>query len=80
MTAPTRIVTTTVRIKGGTLPALSVKTKDGVPKDKITECISCLQEVETEAPVCVGDVIVEDIAGTGVSVVATKSIERYEEL
>lgn len=80
MTQPTRIVTTTVRIRGGNLPALSVKTKDGIPKDKISECILRLQEVEIEAPVHIGDVIVEDIAGTGIDVVATKSMERCEEL
>ena len=78
-TAPTRIVTTTVRIKGGVLPALSVKTQDGIPKNKVFECIQALQDVEVEAPVHIGDIIFADIAGTGIPVIATKEVEKCME-
>lgn len=79
MTDPTRIVTTTVRVKGGTLPALSVKTQDGVPKNKVLECIQSLRKVEVEAPVHIGDVVLADIVGTGVDVVATKEVPKCTE-
>ena len=35
VTAPTRIVTTTVRVTGGVLAAVSCKTQTDIPKDKI---------------------------------------------
>jgi len=75
MTDPTRIVTTTVRVKGGSLLAASVKTKEGIPKNKISECMQRLQKVEIEAPVHIGDIILTDVAGTGIDVVATKEVK-----
>ena len=74
VTNPTRIVTSTVRIKGGTAEMVSVKTKTDIPKNKIFECIRNLKGIEVSAPVHIGDVIVADVAGTGVDIVATKNI------
>ena len=75
VTAPTRIVTSTVKVTGGNAPTVSVKTKSDIPKDKIFDCVRALKEVETKAPVAIGDVILADAAGTGVDVVATKAVE-----
>lgn len=55
---------------------VSVKTKEDVPKEKVLDCVRVLKEVTVEAPVRIGDVIVEDVAGTGVSIVATKDVRR----
>ena len=75
VTNPTRIVTSIVRVIGGRIPMASGKTKSDFPKSKIFECVNALQNVQVEAPVHIGDVIVENVAGTGVSVVATKNVE-----
>lgn len=72
VTNPTRIVTSTVRVEGGTSDMVSVKTKTDIPKNKIFACMEGLKGVCVKAPVHIGDVIVENIAGTGVDVVATK--------
>ena len=74
LTNPTRIVTSTVRVSGGKLAMVSVKTQSDIPKDKIFDCVKALKDVEVPAPVKIGDVIVENIAGTGVSVIATKNV------
>lgn len=75
VTNPTRIVTSTVRVAGGEADMVSVKTKEDIPKGKIAECIKALKDVQVQAPVHIGDVIVTDIAGTGVDIVATKNIK-----
>lgn len=75
---PTRIVTTTVFVKGGTIPVVSVKTKSDIPKDKIRDCIKTLKTISVTAPVHIGDVVVSDVAGTGVDVVATKEVVLSE--
>lgn len=75
-TDPTRIVTSTVKVKNGSRPVVSVKTKEDVPKGKIKECMEELKRVETEAPVRIGDIILKNVAGTGVDIVATKNINR----
>lgn len=74
MTNPTRIVTTTVRVTGGRLAMVSVKTASDIPKGKIFDCVKALAEVEIPAPVSIGQIILPDAAGTGVAVVATKNV------
>ena len=76
LTNPTRIVTTTVRVSGGTLAMASVKTESDIPKGKIFDCVKALQSVEIPAPVTIGQVILPDVAGTGVAVIATKDVPR----
>jgi len=68
---PMRTVTSSVRVLGGSRPLCSVKTRDVIPKVKIPDILEILREIRVEAPVRIGQVIVADIAGTGVDVVAT---------
>lgn len=75
VTNPTRIVTSTVRVSGGSIDMVSVKTKEDIPKGKIFDCVKALKTVEVTAPVHIGDVILKNVAGTGVDVVATKNVE-----
>lgn len=72
VTNPTRIVTSTVKVEGGKVDMVSVKTRDDIPKGKIFECVKALKGVTVKAPVRIGDVIVANVAGTGVDIVATK--------
>ena len=74
VTNPTRIVTSTVRVSGGVLPVVSVKTASDIPKEKVMDCARTLKNVEIQAPVSIGDVVLEDICGTGVPMIATKDI------
>ena len=76
VTNPTRIVTTTVKVINGTSGMVSVKTKEDIPKGKIFDCVKALKNVQVEAPVHIGDVIADNIAETGVDIVATRNIER----
>ena len=78
LTDPRRIVTSTVPVAGGNLPVVSVKTASDIPKGKIRECLCALKGVTLTAPVQIGDVIVENVADTGVDVIATKSISAVE--
>lgn len=72
--APTRIVTSTVRLEGGCIAALPVKTKSDIPKDKIFDIMEELKNVVVKAPVQIGDIVVDNVAETGVPVIAVKDI------
>lgn len=74
VTNPTRIVTSTVMVEGGTADMVSVKTKEDIPKGKIFDCVKALKGVTVKAPVRIGDVIIANVAGTGVDVVATRNV------
>lgn len=71
---PTRIVTSTVKVSGGTTPVVSCKTRSDIPKDKIFDCVSALARVTVPAPVAIGDVLLPNAAGTGVDVIATRAV------
>ena len=74
LTDPRRIVTSLVRVMGGELPVVSVKTTADIPKDKIADCIQVLKEIELKAPVHMGDVVAENVCGTAVNIVATANV------
>ena len=75
LTDPRRIVTSLVRVSGGELAVVSVQTASDIPKDKILDCVRILKNIDLQAPVHMGDVVVENICGCGVNVIATKTIE-----
>lgn len=76
LTDPRRIVTSLVRVQGGVLPVVSVKTAADIPKDRIRDCIKALKMIELPAPVRMGDVVIENVCGTGVDIVTTANMER----
>lgn len=75
VTAPMRTVTSTVRVSGGVAPVVSVRTRTDIPKGKIFQVMEEIRKAEAKAPVKIGDVVVENIAGTGVDLIATKAAE-----
>lgn len=76
VTDPTRIVTTTVRVKNGSMTVVSVKTAQDIPKGMIFDCVKALRDVCVDAPVRIGDIILRDTAGTGVDIVATGNVQQ----
>ena len=77
VTSPTRIVTSSVRVYGSRMGERMVplKTASDIPKGRMMDVIRELAGVSVPCPVHIGDVIMRDIAGTGVDVVATKEVE-----
>ncbi len=78
VTAPKRMVTGSVKISGGTIPMVSVKTARAIPKELIFDSLELLKGITLEAPVHIGDVAVKDILGCGVDFVVTKEIRKAE--
>lgn len=71
MTNPTRSLTSTVKVEGGRLPVVPVKSAAPVPKSMLFDCMKEINKVVVKAPVHIGDTIIENILGTGVAIVAT---------
>ncbi len=74
VTNPTRIVTSTVRVEGREDVVVGVKTASDIPKGKIMECMKELQSIRVAPTVKIGDVVLEDVADTGVSIVVTRGL------
>lgn len=77
-THPTRILTTTIPIKDGIYPRLSIKSRTDIPKDTLALCIKLLKTCSVSAPIHLGDCIYSNIGGTGVDMIATQSIPKLD--
>lgn len=76
MTAPKRMVTFSLPVTDGNFATVSVKTASPVPKDRIFAVLAALDGITVAAPVSEGDVIVKNVAGTGVDVIATRTVSH----
>lgn len=74
LSSPERLITTTMRIKGGLYPCIPVRTASAIPKAKIEECMNIINKMLIYAPIKYGDVIIPNIADTGVDIVASRSL------
>ncbi|MDR3302715.1 MAG: FAD-dependent oxidoreductase [Spirochaetaceae bacterium] len=72
--SPTRVITSTVIIRGAELKRMPVKTDKPIHKGKIFEAMKLLDKLEKKSRVNCGDVVVKDICGTGASFVSARSL------
>ena len=70
-TNPKRTVTSTVRCLDGSI--VSVKTESTIPKEKMFEVMEEINAVSPVGDLKIGDVVIENVCGTGVNVVATSN-------
>lgn len=71
---PVRMITTTVKLQGGDSRLLPVISSDMIPKNRLEECMELLYSITVTAPVKAGDVVYENILGTGVHILAAKTV------
>lgn len=76
MTAPQRSITSLIQVTGGTGRVIPVKTNGEVPKGKIKDCMKEIRGCLAKAPIGVGDVLIQNVADTGISVVATGNMAQ----
>lgn len=72
---PTRVLTSTVRVEGGLHRRLPVKTVAPIPKELMFQAMEALNGASLTAPVTVGQVVIADLLGTGVDVVACRDMK-----
>lgn len=76
LTNPLRMVTSSMKVDGGDLPLVSVKTKKPIPKNLINEALKQIKKESSSAPICGGDVLIKNVAGTDIDIVATRNIHK----
>ena len=73
---PMRILTSTVRILNGTHRVLPVITEKEIPLELMEKAMEEVREITMHAPVEVDQVVLENIAGTGVNLIASRSMKH----
>lgn len=76
VTAPKRMVTSSVSVSGSDILRVSVKTSEPVPKDKIFDCLDVIRTITATAPVKIGDVLYKNVCGSGSDIIATKNAKK----
>ena len=74
ITNPVRMVCTTVKIKGGIHPVMPVKTDKAIPDKYKLDVVQAVHGIELTSPVKMGDIIISDLFGTGVNLVAERNM------
>lgn len=68
-THPTRVLTTTApTVDGGVVPC---KTDRAIPRELLFEAMKAVNSLSAPAVVRIGDILLEDLLGTGANIVAT---------
>lgn len=78
-TNPTRTLTTTIAIEGARpeenqLAVVPVKSEGEVPKNMLLQCMEVIRRAKCQPPVKRGDVLIHDILGTGVNIIACADV------
>ena len=73
---PTRTLTTTIKVLQGNLAVVPVKSQDELPKDRLLQFMEVIRRAEVKAPIKVGDILIKDILGSGVDIIACAEVEK----
>jgi CxxC motif-containing protein len=75
ITDPLRVVVTSVKVENGEIPMASVRSDKPVPLRLMQDIMKILKQTKVKAPVKRGDVIIQNILGTGSDIIATRSVD-----
>lgn len=76
LTHPTRMLTSTVIIQHALYDRLPVITSSDIPKESLFDVMEALKSVRVEAPIQYGDVVIENVCGLGVNIIASRTMEK----
>ena len=74
-TAPVRLLTTTVRVADRENELLPVRTRTPILRDKLFDCMQQVKQTTVTLPVRQHDVIIPNVCGTGVDVIASRDMD-----
>ena len=73
---PKRMLITTMRIDGGTLAVIPVRSNKELPKERIFDAVEHVSHIALRAPIKMGTVVVPNLLNLGVDVIASRDIKR----
>ncbi len=75
LTCPMRVLTTTVAVSGSDEALLPVRTAEAIPLELHAQAMDLIRGVVVNAPIRMGDVVLEDLLGTNIDLVASMDID-----
>lgn len=78
LTCPMRVLTTTVAVSGGDEALLPVRTAEAIPLALHAQAMALIRGLVVNAPIHMGDVVLEDLLNTGIDLIASMDIDRAQ--
>ena len=75
LTCPMRVLTTTVAVSGGDEALLPVRTVEAIPLELHAQAMALIRGLVVNAPIRMGDVVLEDLLDTNIDLVASMDID-----
>jgi len=75
---PRRMLTTSILVKNGDWPLVSVKTSQPIPKEKLFLVLQKIKKASVNAPIFLGEIVIKNVADTDIDIIATKTIHNVE--
>ena len=75
---PRRMLTSSVLVKGGIWPLVSVKSSKPIPKEKVFSVLEQIKKINIKAPVTSGQIVLKNVAQTGIDIIATKAVKKMK--
>ncbi|MBY9017481.1 MAG: DUF1667 domain-containing protein [Candidatus Lokiarchaeota archaeon] len=73
---PKRILTTTIRVENGFIPLIPVRTDKPILKDKLNEVLMIIAQTVVNAPIKMGDILINDVLNSGVNIIASRDLSK----
>jgi len=78
LTNPVRTFTSTIRVKEGALPVCPIRSRTPLPLEKVFDVMKEVALASPSAPISIGQVLIENVCGTGIDIVASRSLGRRD--
>lgn len=78
LTCPMRVLTTTVAVSGGDEALLPVRTSEAIPLALHTQAMNFIRGVVVNAPIRMGDIVLENLLDTNINLIASMDINRAQ--
>lgn len=76
LTCPMRVLTTTVAVSDGDEALLPIRTAEAIPLELHAQAIDLIRGLVVKAPIRMGDVVLKDLLGTSINLIASMDIDR----
>ena len=73
---PRRMLTSSILVKNGEWPLVSVKSSKPIPKNKVFDVLKEIKKSSIKAPVSLGQTVIKNVSGTKIDIITTKSIKK----
>ncbi len=75
---PLRTIASSVLVRGGEFPLASVRTDSPIPLESIGAVMNDIRSITLDAPLEIGDVVIEKPAGTDCRIIVTRKVKCKE--